>query len=90
MLILSVMEGAASPSAAGNGKRKELEDFASALMEDAAGAAGTHKRLKRQLTQESDLKVEIQGTVLYSTVLSTALAVDVGIEVLKNCEEKRW
>lgn len=57
MLILSVMEGAASPSAAGNGKRKELEDFASALMEDAAGAAGTHKRLKRQLTQESDLKV---------------------------------
>lgn len=53
------MEGAASASAAaGNGKRKELEDLASALMEETAGAAGTHKRLKRQLTQESDLKVE--------------------------------
>lgn len=32
-------------------KRKDLEDIA---LEDGAGS---HKRLKRQLTQESDLKV---------------------------------
>lgn len=47
-------------SSAGNGKRKEVDALASALimeMEDGgAGMPGSHKRLKRQLTQESDLK----------------------------------
>lgn len=43
------MEGSATLSA---GKRKEADE--SALMEDGFES---HKRLKRQLTQESDIKV---------------------------------
>ncbi|CAM9342167.1 unnamed protein product, partial [Sphacelaria rigidula] len=53
------MEDAAG-SSAGNGKRKEVDALANALMmemeDGGAGMPGSHKRLKRQLTQESDLK----------------------------------
>lgn len=51
------MDGTASPTT-GNGKRKDVELSPSLLLDDGAGGgAGSHKRLKRLLTQESDLKV---------------------------------
>lgn len=69
------MEDAAG-SSAGNGKRKEVDALANALMmemeDGGAGMPGSHKRLKRQLTQESDLKAS-QGCALPSACSDTLL-----------------